>query len=126
MDAGSTFLVAKKEVDDHLWIVASDPQVDADHVLIVNMTTLNSRKEQACLIEAGEHPWVRHRTCINYEDSKIVSLDKLRTLKNCGLIAPQEPLAPRLLQRVRAGAAVSKRIPLDNKNVLVEQGLIPG
>src|SRR5262245_36827970 len=124
MEAGFTFLIARKEVDDHLWVIASDPKADPGQVLIVSLTTARSYKEQVCIIEGGEHPWVRHRTCVNYEDSKVVSLDKLYTLKDSGLLQLQEPLTPSLLRRIRDGAAVSRRIPLDNRQVLIDQGLI--
>jgi hypothetical protein len=126
MKGGDTFLVTKQEVDNHLWVIASDPEVNAGEVLIVNLTTASRLKEQVCIIDRNEHPWVNHRTCVNYEDSKIVSLQKLFQLKDSGLIQLQAPLSPLLLQRVRGGASVSSRIPLDHRQLLVAQRLIPG
>ena len=34
MDAGTTFL--RSDSDKHLWIIISDPKVDAENILIVN------------------------------------------------------------------------------------------
>jgi hypothetical protein len=44
MEAGTTFLRADN--DRHLWILISDPAVDPDQVLIVNLTSVDERKEK--------------------------------------------------------------------------------
>jgi len=122
MDAGSTFLLTQK--DSHLWIVLSDPAIDAENVLIVNLTTAHHLKESVCLLEAGEHPWVCHRTCVNYADAKVVPLKSLYALKDKGLLRLQNPLSAALLQRVREGAAPSVRMSLENAQILIDQRLI--
>jgi hypothetical protein len=90
MEAGSTFLLT--ELDKHLWIVLSDPKLDDTKVLLVSLTTAHHLKESVCLLEVGDHPWVRHQTCVNYQDAKVVSLKKLYELKDKGLLRLQEPL----------------------------------
>lgn len=122
MDAGSTFLLT--QVDNHLWVVLSDPRRDPKNVLLVSLTTLTRLKESVCILAPGEHDWVRHQTCVSYEHAKVVPLDVLYKLKDKGLLVLQAPLSPALLQRVRSGAAVSMRITLDNRQILVNQGLI--
>jgi hypothetical protein len=71
MEACTTFLRA--DSDKHLWIVISDPTADPDQVLIVNLTTVDERKEQVCLLHGGEHPWIRHETCVNYADDVVTT-----------------------------------------------------
>jgi hypothetical protein len=41
VQAGFTFELAEKhqEIDDHLWIILSDPAKDDQNILIVSMTT---------------------------------------------------------------------------------------
>jgi hypothetical protein len=39
MDAGTTFL--RSNSDKHLWIIISDPKVDAENILSVNLTSLD-------------------------------------------------------------------------------------
>ena len=124
MDAGSTFLLAQPEHDSHLWIVLSDPKVDAKRVLLVSLTTATPLKETVCLLEVGDHPWIRHQTCVYYEYPKVVSLEKLYQLKDAGLLIPQEPLASQLLHRIRESAALSERMALQYAEILIEQGLI--
>ena len=56
MKAGDTFYVRDRSVDAHLWVVISDSGKSAEQVLIVNMTTYESSKENVCLLDAGDHP----------------------------------------------------------------------
>jgi hypothetical protein len=65
MDAGYCFLLS--DIDDHLWIIISNPKLDPDHVLIVNLTTVASYKETVCVLSVGDHPWIRHDSCVNGE-----------------------------------------------------------
>src|SRR5437870_13222063 len=122
MEAGTTFLRA--DSDRHLWIVISDPAVDPGQVLIVNLTTLDERKEKVCLLHVGEHPWVRHETCVNYADAVVTTVSKLLAAKDAGAIMLQEPLAPAALQRIRDAAMDSTRISLDNADILINQRLV--
>ncbi len=122
MKAGSTFLLSA--VDKHLWIVLSDPDRDSEHILLVNLTTFDDRKEPVCILDRGSHPWITHRTCVNYADSRVCSLADLLTLKDKGLLMLQDPMPADLLKRIRDSAMDSERMPLDNANVLIDQGLV--
>ncbi len=126
MDAGSTFLLT--QVDKHLWVVLSSPNIDPQKVLLASLTTASRFKEDVCLIESGEHPWVRHRTCVSYESdhSRVITLENIHKLKDGGYLKFQEPLSPPLFKRVIAGAAASKRIPLEYLEILISQGFIEG
>ena len=124
MKLGDTFL--RKDSDFHLWIILSDPSIDPDHVLLVNMTSWDERKESACLLHPGDHPFVRHLTCINYNDfdTVVTSLALLYEAKDHGALTLQEPLSPAVLVRVLEGAAKSERLSLEKAEILEQQGLI--
>jgi hypothetical protein len=62
MEAGETFYLPDKSADGHLWIVISDPKKDPDRVLLVSMMSYDLDKEDVYLIDAGEHPKVKHKT----------------------------------------------------------------
>jgi hypothetical protein len=57
IEAGDTLLVAlpNTSVDSHLWMVISDP-TQSDEVLIVNFTSWREDKDQACVLNRGDHP----------------------------------------------------------------------
>lgn len=124
MKLGDTFL--RTDSDKHLWIVLSDPDIDSGTVLLVNMTTWNITRESACILQRGDHPWVRHKTCINYDDydTVVTTLADLQNARNAGAIRPQKPLSKAVLKRVLEGAAKSERLSLEKAEILESQGLI--
>jgi hypothetical protein len=101
MEGGNTFL--RKDGDNHLWVVLSDPQLDPETVLIVNLTTFDPRKEGVCILAAGEHPWVTHETCVSYEDAVITTLPKLYAAKDGGAITILEPCTPWCFASIESG-----------------------
>jgi hypothetical protein len=72
----------------------------------------------------GDHPWVAHQTCVNYQDAKVISLKTLYELKDKGYLKLQDPLAPAVLRRVLEGAALSARMSMGHAAILSDQGLI--
>ena len=125
MEAGFTFVLAEDVVDKHLWIVLSDPSQFPDQVVIVSFTTYTPQKDQACIVEKDEHPsWFRHRSCISYTHTKIVTLEQIRTLRNNGSLLPQEPLSEGLLTKIRERAGDSTTMLSHIADILEEQGII--
>jgi hypothetical protein len=94
IEVGATFMLAKEHevIDNHLWVILSDPQAFPDHVVIVSVTTHTPEKDQACIIERNEHPWVTHRSCISYAHSKVVTLDFLLERRDKGSIVLRESI----------------------------------
>jgi hypothetical protein len=105
-------------------MVISDPDQDADRVLLVNFTTWTARHDQACVLDGGEHPFIHHRSCVNYPDARVYSLAQLTAMKADGLIEPHDRLTPGLLRRIRNSAGESHRIALENYQLLEDQGLL--
>src|SRR2546422_4451969 len=103
MDAGTTFLLTenRRVLDDHLWVVLSDTEKFPEQVVIVSLTTHTPEKDQACIVQPNEHPWVRHTSCVSYFHAKVVTLAMLLRWKDAGLIVLQEPLHPNILGRIR-------------------------
>jgi hypothetical protein len=124
MKAGETFYLPDKSADGHLWIVISDPSKDPDRVLLVSMTSYDADKEDVCLIDAGEHPRVKHKTCICYKPARATSLVNLDRLRDSGYLQMQEPVSADLLQRIRRGVALSRRIELEHLELMEEQDLL--
>jgi hypothetical protein len=93
-------------------------------VLIVNFTTRRNDSDPACVLHAGEHPFVHHETCVNYAGAKVVSEAQIQTLLRKGLLNNHAALSAALLKRIRDGAAASTRMSLDHADILIEQGLI--
>lgn len=74
-------------------------------------------------LDDGEHPRITHQSCINYLDSRVLTLDHLTSLLARDIIRLQDKLDPAILERVRCGASKSKRIPWGNLSVPIVQEL---
>ena len=124
MEAGTCFLIVDKQMDDHLWVVLSDPKVDDQKVLVVNLNTPTEKKEKVCLLQPGDHPWIRKTTCVNYADSWVQPLAQFLEWKHKGIIKLIDPMPVAVLERMRQAVLDSTRIPMDNANLLIAQGLV--
>jgi hypothetical protein len=124
VQAGDTFLLVNQNLDDHLWVVLSEPPKDASRVLIVSLTTAAQHKESVCLIHAGEHPWVTHETCVAYNYAKLVTLANLHGWKDAGHLKLQDPVSAALLKRIRERAADSVDLALEYAELLSDQELL--
>ena len=126
MNAGDTFRIPQPgtSLDSHLWVVISDPAQDANEILIVNFTTLRADSERACVLVAGEHPFVKHDTCVNYRGAKVVSEASIESLIKAGHVQAHATVSSAILKRIQDGAANSTRMSLDHAEILSKQGLI--
>ena len=122
MDEGDTF---RRSIGDHLWVVVSDPQLDQNRVLIVNLTTVRRDHDPACVLNAGDHSFVKHASYMRYSGSQIVSARDLDQKLSAGQIILEGKVSAQVLQRIRTGAAASEFIPIENLRLLQEQGSVP-
>ena len=66
MNAGDTFFLKGGAADRHLRVIISDPDINPDRVIFVSVTSFDVTKEEACLLHVGDHPFVKHKSCIAY------------------------------------------------------------
>lgn len=111
--------------DIHVWMIISDPFRDPRNVLMVNFTTWEPHLDQACVLEAGEHPFIVHKTVVNYARARVVAdaiLEQLRTANRLELL--NDPLSTMLLAKIRESAMNSVTLPLDAGQILIDQDLV--
>ncbi len=119
MEAGDTFRFGH----GHLQVVISDPSLDREKVVIVNMTT-DRGKDPACILIPGDHPFVKHNTSIRYDKARIAADKEIEWLISTSAATREEAVCDAVLERIRRGAAVTAEIPFGCKQVLINQGLI--
>jgi hypothetical protein len=124
MRAGDTFTLKDKSVDSHLWVIVSDPAADAERLLFVSMTSYDITKEKVCLLDVGDHPFITHRTCIAYDFAKVAPLKALIALRDQGPLAMNQPVSAELLERIRQGISLSRRINVEHVLLMIDQGLL--
>jgi hypothetical protein len=93
MNAGDTLIIDEPgtRLDSHLWVVISDPAENPEEIVLVNFTTYRADKDQACIVERGDHPFISRRTCIEYRGAKTASARELQTLLDSGQISSHKP-----------------------------------
>ena len=97
MNAGDTFIPQCKPYN-HLYIVLSDPSQDEERVVLVNLTTWTVDEESHCIVQKGEHRFVKHKTAVRYNGAKLASVSELERLTNTGMLKSDRPLSPELLK----------------------------
>jgi len=93
MNAGDVFRFVNI-ADIHVWMIISEPARDRTKVLMVSFTTWQPHLDQACILEAGEHPFVVHRTVVDYSRAKIVTDVQLESLRRAGRLQFLDSLSP--------------------------------
>jgi hypothetical protein len=124
VNAGDTLKIVRPGTtyDSHLWMLISDPEADGAYVL-VNFTSWREDKDQACVVDVGDHEYIRHKSCVNYKKCKILSADEVTTLLSLSNVTSDKPLSPSLLARIREGV-MDSRMPMEAADILSDQGLI--
>ena len=123
MKLGDSF-VPNGGVNDHLFVVISDPTKTPDQVLLVSVTTYRDYKEDTCLLNANEHPWIHHLSCIAYDRARFRSNAELDQVRDAGLLRMYPPFSDLLLRRIWAGAAESTKLEDQYADLLIEQGFL--
>ena len=116
---GSTFLILTPPFFkiQHLYILIAAKQ-KTNTGLIVNITTYRDGCDKSCVVMPGEHSFLKHKSVINYGDSKIVSISTIEEAFSKGVIKPHDPVRPELLKRIRESGLKSSAIPLKCLNFL--------
>ena len=124
MRPGETFFLAGGAADRHLRVVISDPSIDSERVLFVSMTSYDVTKENVCVFEVGNHPFVKHRSCIAYGTAKEAPLAALLRLLDAGQLRISEPMSASQLDRIRRGVSLSRDIKRKYLDLMLDQGLL--
>jgi hypothetical protein len=110
--AGDTFLLTGGHVPTpHLWVVLWGPAGPADAYLAAHFTTLRAYSDRTCILEPGDHPFVRHPTSVAYRDVLRWTDSRLTQLIADGIAKPRQPLSPAVLERIRSGFFASAHTP---------------
>jgi len=93
----------------------SDPDPKTHLSICVNITTPQSFSDHTAEIKVGEHPFVKHKSVVNYADAKKLDMEKVESLVNQTvkdfIAQPSKPCSSQLLDKIRQGAIQSKRTP---------------
>jgi hypothetical protein len=96
------------DLGNHLWIVISSATADG-RIGVVSVTTYRPPdSDSTCVIREGEHPFIRHDSCVYYRRAELVALEPIASAKRDGSLRQSTSLSRELLRRVQEGAIASR------------------
>lgn len=110
MNVGDTFVNRDPGHPLHLWLVCTLPD-DEGRVVILNLTSFDSGTDPTCLIEGGEHPFVRHDSLIEYQRGQLVPIAWIERAFDAGLFFSHAAASDELIAKIREGACRSDFTP---------------
>jgi hypothetical protein len=110
--AGDTFyLTHATGSTPHLWVLLWGPQGAADAFIGVFLTTRRPYSDSACVLYAGDHPFIRHETAVRYNSPVRWTEAALNEIIALGQGHLREAVTSDVLERLRRGFFVSARTP---------------
>ncbi len=100
----------------HLHIICNDPAFypsnGKESVLAVNVSSVTPGvpHEKACLLSAGDHPFIKYPSFVMYSRADIFGAVAIARSIDDGTFAPHEPVTEELFSRVLTGFEVSNRV----------------
>ena len=111
MNAGETFHAPSPDSSiKHLWIAVTVPDANGNQV-IVNVSKQGEGKDQSCILNVGDHPWLSRESIIFYAEAKITNAGAVSSAAKGRVIEYDAEVTADALTRIREGALVSPHTP---------------
>ena len=115
MNAGDTLHIANPgSTQKHLYVALTDPD-SGGRLVIANVTSQGHGKDQSCVLNVGDHPFIKRESVINYADALIPREADLREAVQTGIAQSDAAVSPRVLAKIQAGALASPHAESDIK-----------
>lgn len=95
---------------NHLFIVCNDT-CNLGANLLVNISSVVDLCDTTCVLDVGDHPFIRYPSFVFYARAVIHRAENLQRGFENGAITPQDDLAEEAFQRVVDGITVSPDTP---------------
>lgn len=87
----------------HLHVVCSMPDATGNVVIVSITTYTNDLCDQTCVLQAHEHPWLRHKSFVLYRKAEIISAVALQARIDSGEVAERDDVNPQTFLRIKNG-----------------------
>lgn len=94
----------------HLYFILTEPNKD-NRVLLVNITTHRFGKDETCILNVGDHPFIRHKSVVEYSEAIEPKLTQIEKLLETGYSNTPASASDDLLERMQDGARKSPALP---------------
>lgn len=100
-DTGGAFDSGKA----HLMICVLGPDEKGD-ALIVPLVTCRPYSDHTCVLNVGDHPFIKHKSCISFDRAKKVPATSIDS--SASNFKPGAPVTAAVLNKIRKGLLASK------------------
>src|ERR1017187_4352810 len=98
MNAGDTFLMPDA-IGTHLYCVLA--VLEDGSIVVCHLTTLRRLSDRTCLIQPGEHSFIKQETAVVYSATYVCGSGEQLAAFERQIRKPFEPLSDELLARMR-------------------------
>ena len=113
---GSCFSIPTPPKGHHIFIAIAEAA--PDRFLCVNVTTRRKTSELTCVLNPSDHPKIIHESVINYKDARIISQAQFNALHRDGRCSTHNNVDGPVLDRIKKGGSISKRLANKFKKLL--------
>ena len=119
---GSCFILPFPNEDHkHLFIIISKVDEKTGNVVIVSVTTIDSKKiDSTTVLAAGDHPFIKHDSYVDYYNARTLLITHLFDLIKQKKAVVQDPVSPDILERVISGVTKSSRTKFDIRDMFLD------
>lgn len=110
--AGRALRIRDVRMGWHLFFVVTDPD-PTTKVVTVMLVTERTHTDRTCTLDVGDHPFVRHRSSVDYGTARFAPVRKLEEAVARTRASFDVDMTDELLRRVREGLLLSGRTPND-------------
>lgn len=100
----------------HLWVVLTEPHGEPPEVVMTNLTSFRGDGDPTVILDPDDHPFVRHKTSINYSDSRISKVDEICMGLKKEIVLRHQSFRTNVLKRIKQGLLESQETPQNIKN----------
>jgi len=113
LNIGDAYLLSTPPNDKHLFVVIA-PTRD----LCVNVTSKRNNSDTSCILQQGDHPFIRHDSVINYKKAREVDPAVVQNQISRGNCQQYQHVSSTVLNRIQQGGLTSTRLKNKYKNYL--------
>lgn len=107
----SLFLENPGTVAGHLYFILTDPNED-NKVFMVSITTHHFGKDETCVLNVGDHPFIKRKSVVEYSKPIEPKLTQIEKIVRDGYANTHASASDGLLERMQNGAKESTALPL--------------
>jgi hypothetical protein len=108
---GECFLIDSGPVGKHLFVLVLETKEGNQHqVISVPVCTIRNpdRIDESCIINPGEHPFIKEQSFIEYRNARVDPIGHLLERVRERTFILQQPASLDLLQKIKGGLGISK------------------